>query len=116
MRTMMTVAAVAATAMPADLAAPSTAAPRPMAKAVGSGHCDKNIADHWRTVDDLAGVRVRTGPSAAYPERYHLDFAGHLWVTCQVTNGKGNVWFYGKDRIHDRWGYFYGARTTKGKS
>ncbi|WP_050495788.1 hypothetical protein [Streptomyces baarnensis] len=93
----------------------TTLATAPTASALDSRSCTKNITNQWRTVDDLAGAAVRTGPGQTYKKRYGLDFAGHFWAVCQAKSAAGNVWYYGKDSVYDRKGWIVASKTGKGK-
>ncbi|MFE6702088.1 hypothetical protein [Streptomyces sp. NPDC057718] len=107
-RTAATAAAVAVAVLGTTLAT------APTASALDSRSCTKNITNQWRTVDDLAGAAVRSGPGETYTKRYGLDFGRHFWAVCQATSAAGNTWYFGKD-IHDRKGWIVAFKTGKGK-
>lgn len=88
----------------------------PTASALGSERCDKNITDQWRQVNDLAGGIVRSGPAAAYSKRYTMNYAEGFWAVCTAKNSYGNLWYYGRDRAGNRWGWIWSERTDKGYS
>jgi hypothetical protein len=94
----------------------SALASAPTASAVGSDGCDKNITNQWRHVDDLGGGIVRSGPAAAYSQRYTMNFGYAFYAVCSATNTYGNLWYYGRDYVGDRWGWIYSQRTAKGWS
>ncbi|MFJ8195277.1 hypothetical protein ACIQ8D_36955 [Streptomyces sp. NPDC096094] len=85
----------------------------PTATAVGADRCDKNTANHWRHVSDLAGAALRNGPGKDYAKKKTLDFGVNFYVYCQDTNRHGNVWYYGKDWV-GKWGWVFSERTAKG--
>ncbi|MFB7216333.1 MULTISPECIES: hypothetical protein [unclassified Streptomyces] len=92
----------------------TTLATAPTASALDSSHCTTNITNQWRTVEDLAGAAVRSGPGQTYTKRYGLDFGGHFWAVCTAKSSAGNTWYYGKDDIYDRHGWIVASKTGKG--
>ncbi|MGN9763074.1 hypothetical protein [Streptomyces sp. SD31] len=105
--------AITALSLTAALAGGGLVATAGTAEAVGADRCDKNTANHWRHVSDLAGAALRNGPGKDYSRKKVLDFGVNFYVYCQATNGHGNVWYYGKDWVGD-WGWVFSDRTSKG--
>ncbi|MZE80900.1 hypothetical protein [Streptomyces xinghaiensis] len=91
-----------------------TLATAPVAHAVGSERCTKNVTNHWRTVNNLADATVRSGPGTMYKKRYQLYFGDHFKAYCSARNQYGNLWYYGMDPLK-RKGWIYADRTGKGR-
>ncbi|MEU9529064.1 hypothetical protein AB0D58_27235 [Streptomyces sp. NPDC048210] len=91
----------ASSAIALSVAAGATLATAPTASALDSTHCTKNITNQWRTVRDLAGAAVRSGPGQTYTKRYGLDMGKHFWAVCQATS--------------NRKGWIVASKTGKGK-
>ncbi|MEE1774894.1 hypothetical protein AB0D68_33495 [Streptomyces sp. NPDC048212] len=104
----------ASSAIALSVAAGATLATAPTASALDSTHCTKNITNQWRTVRDLAGAAVRSGPGQTYTKRYGLDMGKHFWAVCQATSSAGNTWYFGKD-AGNRKGWIVASKTGKGK-
>ncbi|MEV8396715.1 SH3 domain-containing protein [Streptomyces niveus] len=113
MRSLLRLSAVRAAVTAASLAALAGGglALAPSANAVG---CETNITNHWRTVTDLAGGNVRTGPGETYRKLYNLEFSGHYLAVCKTVNRHGNTWYYGKDD-RGRKGWMWSEYTAKGR-
>lgn len=106
--------AVTALSLTTALAGGGLVATAPTAAAVGADRCDKNITNHWRYVNDLAGAALRNGPGKDYSRKRVLDFGVNFYAYCQATNRHDNVWYYGKDWVGN-WGWVFSGRTAKGR-
>lgn len=95
-------------------AAGATLATAPTASALDSTYCTSNITNQWRTVRDLGGAAVRSGPGQTHTKRYGLNFGEHFWAVCQAKSPAGNTWYYGKDDL-GRKGWMVASKSGKGR-
>jgi hypothetical protein len=90
----------------------------PSASAVGSSACSKNVTNHWRHIDVLAGdwphtTYLRTGPGSDYSAKRGLDYGDDFKAYCTAYSHSGKIWYYSKMPSGQK-GWVYGYFSAKG--